>query len=194
MSLIDEIKNLDPEVFRRIVKEAIVEAGREFSPTAIKAIYDKGKQNNPEGELARSTYERITGKKWSAETKPVTTSTTSTTPSTPKPSKKSAAIAEKISEKLQDIIDIANGDMTPANSTNVNLHDLSMKVVNMYNTELTSGDVSFIDAMSDADYDTVSRFFEFFSERVKKTRGVDEKLEASIDKILLIFKKYIKLA
>ena len=155
-------------------KEIFLEARAELSPTAIKAMYEKGRQDNPEGEVARNMYKKFTGQDWKANTSAITKKADSTSP--PKnTSNKQPGI--NLIKKIYELIDkaIAIGDDIVRNTSDdipfrsltttkeqrellINAKKLSYK--HMFEPEM----IPFFDSLSEEEYDNFTSFFDMFDD------------------------------
>ena len=155
-------------------KEIFLEARAELSPTAIKAMYEKGRQDNPEGEVARSMYKKFTGKDWKSN-RPATTKKADSTSPPKNTSNKQPGI--NLIKKIYELIDkaIAIGDDIIRNTSDdipfrsltttkeqrellINAKKLSYK--HMFEPEM----IPFFDSLSEEEYDNFTSFFDMFDD------------------------------
>lgn len=157
-------------VYQRIIREVLHEATRKFNPVAIQAMYDLGKQDNEEGDLARTTYERVTGKKWVAN---------AVVAQSPAPSKPRASNNQETKDHLRAILDafdkviqMGNAETFDKKSSSrrvtVEQENIINQILNKYNTVLTRTHIDFLDSLDEDDYRAVSLFFEVLPLRIKK--------------------------
>ena len=155
-------------------KEIFLEARAELSPTAIKAMYEKGRQDNPEGEVARNMYKKFTGQDWKANTSATTKKADSTSPPKNTTNKQPGI---NLVKKIYELIDkaIAIGDDIVRNTSDdipfrsltttkeqrellINAKKLSYK--HMFEPEM----IPFFDSLSEEEYDNFTSFFDMFDD------------------------------
>jgi len=157
----------------KTLRDLLIEVRTQLSPTAIKAMYEKGRQDNPEGEVARNMYKKFTGQDWKAD-KPAVVTPTIKTDSTPPPKDDKTKKGLEILKEIFDMVEkaIKMGDDVKLSSLTSEQSALLFSAGNLFHDVLTNSSHSasaFIDSLSEDDYISLGDFIDSIS-RLRYTK------------------------
>jgi hypothetical protein len=145
------------------LQQLLKEARNQLSSTAIKAMYEKGRQDNPEGEVARNMYKKFTGQDWKADKPSVITPTKKETTSGSSTIDQGLQILKAIFSDIEKAIKL--GDDNNMANLGLNQSVLLKGALNRYYEVLAKpvsekGFAAFIDSLDDELYSSLTNLFD----------------------------------